>query len=53
MIVTDSLLINMGSLQSSGLLICMTLGTSHSSGSVLEICEIAEIFRTLLKYGQK
>lgn len=53
MSLTDSLLINMGSLQSSDLLICMTLSSSYSSCSALEMCEIAEIFRRLLKYGQK
>lgn len=51
MILTDSPLIDMGLLQTSGLLIYMML--SSSSGSVLEICEIAEVFRRLLKYGQK
>lgn len=53
MILTDSLLINMSLLHSSRLLICMTLSSSYFSGSGLEICEIAEIFRRLLKYEPK
>lgn len=53
MILTDSLLINMGLLQSSCLLMCMTQSSSYSSGSALEVCEIAEIFKRLLKYGPK
>lgn len=53
MSLTDSLLINVGSLQSSGLLICMTLSSSYSSCSAFEMCEIAEISEDFLNMGKK